>query len=308
MGDWLYLISSVITFQHGLCSKVVNEKLLYFSQFFNSRHHHLCSGFPIERPSHHLTMMLSRNLFITVSLPFLLLSTGVTSQGSNPPCYICDGDAAATISNPDAIATLPPDLAAVVGLPTLPCSIIYDAGRNGLIPAATCDTTSTEADELQRFCGCSNFVETTPVAPVAAPVEAPMAIPVATPAPVVDVPTDDGTPAPADVPTETPPPVTKPPTIPTIEPPGEGCSDGKDDKDKKGMKCQKAPKQTKAPKEEKMPKQTKAPKEVKEPKEPKPPKEEKIPKEPKTPKEPKDPKEEKAAKAGKKGGKEKRTR
>jgi hypothetical protein len=142
-------------------------------------------------------------LFITVALSFL---TFVNSQ--NPPCYICDGDADATISNPDGVVTLPFAFAAQFGLDTIPCLLLYNVGRSGLIPEASCLIDDPDADALQEFCGCSNFVAPTD-APVAVPVDTPVEVPVDTPTdPPVDVPVDTPTEPPVNVPVDVPFPPT----------------------------------------------------------------------------------------------------
>jgi hypothetical protein len=156
-------------------------------------------------------MILSLKVFITIILSSLLKSTGVKSQ-ENPPCYICDNDPDATISNPSAVVQLPPDLVEQFGITQLPCSTIYNAGKNGMIPVANCLASDPDADPLQALCGCSNFVAPTDaplgvpvVAPLGVPVVAPLGVPVVAPLGVpvvapVDVPVE----APVDVPVEAP--------------------------------------------------------------------------------------------------------
>ena len=176
-------------------------------------------------------MIMSRIQLIIISLPVLLLSAAVTSQ-ANPPCYICDNDPDATISNPSGLVPLPADLAQQFGITQLPCSTIYNSGKNGNIPSVNCLASDPDADALQQFCGCSNFVASTEP-PVEAPVTLPVNVPVSSP---------------------TIPPVVG--EIPVVGPTTDcvrcGAKNGKkSDKESNGPKAAKESKATRAPKVEK---------------------------------------------------------
>jgi hypothetical protein len=162
------------------------------------------------------------------------------SPSSNPVCYVCGGDATATISNPDVLVDIPPEFGAPVDQAT--CEQIYQAGLIGLIPADACAIIIADIG-AQTLCGCSNIQPPTnaPVAlpsPVAepTPVAAPV-IPSPTPgtpvaptptAPVAPVVPTSVTPSPVAVPPVVAPPIdTTPVPAPSDTKPPSECEEGK---------------------------------------------------------------------------------
>jgi hypothetical protein len=169
----------------------------------------------------------------------------VAAQASgNPPCYFCEGDATATLSNPTGVVPIPSDLAGGSGLTEISCSNLLAAGKAGYISADSCGTATTN-DELKSFCGCSNYV----AAPMATPMAAPRATPVAAPVVSPTTPVPVTVPPPVDVPVDATPGLTKAPKE------GNGTKAPKEEKGTKAPteeKGRKAPDEgTKAPKVEK---------------------------------------------------------
>lgn len=70
----------------------------------------------------------------------------------NDPCYICGGNPEASIANPDAVISLPPDSP----LPTATCSQIEAAGLAGIVTSEQC---AQIQDTTGETCGCSNHVQ-----------------------------------------------------------------------------------------------------------------------------------------------------
>jgi hypothetical protein len=126
-------------------------------------------------------------------------------------CFICGGDATATISIPDGIVSL-----AAIGEPdqTLRCDELYQSGLEGLLFRAECDALIADTT-IPVTCGCSVTAPATPVTP--APVAATPAPFLATPAPVLTTAAPVVT-TPAPVITTPAPavaPVTQAPILPT---------------------------------------------------------------------------------------------
>lgn len=231
-----------------------------------------------------MSLLRAVNLFvIATSVIFNLVDVTAQTSG-NPPCYFCDGDPTATLSNPKGLVPIPPELAGGSGITEISCEDLLSAGKAGFIPPDAC-VTATATDELKKGCGCSNYVPP----PVAAPLAVPAPLPI-TPvsAPVALPPTED-TPISSPTPTSEPLlPTTKEPTDATTPTISKGSMTSKEGKKetkppKEGRnKGSKTPKETtpkegknidsKAPKEPKAKKESNAAKEAPE---------EKVPKQPK---------------------------
>ena len=155
-------------------------------------------------------MTIQRCINISLVAVFLLKST-IDAQSTNPICYVCGGDPAAIVQNPDVLIDIPPELNSAV--PQASCQQIYQAGLDELITVEQCDAILSMV-EAQTLCGCSNIVAPIPTPasiPTPSPGTATVPVPVNVPAPVaitpqVVVPTDP----PVEIPTnlETDPPGT----------------------------------------------------------------------------------------------------
>jgi hypothetical protein len=123
---------------------------------------------------------------------------------STPICYVCGGDPNATVTNPDLLVDIPPELNAEAAQAS--CLQIYQAGLNQLITREQCDAILLNVD-AQAFCGCSNIVD---FAPNSTPTTkaVPVPVPVAVDAPQLVAPT------------ETNPPVEIPPSSAETDLPG----------------------------------------------------------------------------------------
>lgn len=179
-------------------------------------------------------------------------------QSGFPPCYVCGGDATATIGNPDVIIDVPPGFNSPVSQAS--CSLIAQAGVAGFLPPDACAFAIGNGD-AQLACGCSNYVA--PVAapvpiPVAAPVDIPVAAPAPTPAatPIAPPPVAPTAAAAPTAPAPVAPPTTvavpaapAPPTAAAAPSSGKGGMMGM--MGSKGSKGSKSTKEPKAPKKAK---------------------------------------------------------
>jgi hypothetical protein len=92
-----------------------------------------------------------------------------TPTAKPDPCYICDGDSTANITNPSVIVDLTP-FPGTFG--NISCIDLYNAGVTSILPSDICDAVQ-DSDSIQATCGCPGAV--VPTAPVVAPVVAPTA-------------------------------------------------------------------------------------------------------------------------------------
>ena len=114
-------------------------------------------------------------LFFSLACYFLLGTLLVATGSAQTPCYICGGDANATISNPGVNVTFPADLNSPI--PVATCKQIYNFAKKGSLSSNICAYALSRHD-LQVVCGCSNIdssnTSTTSVVPAAtAPAHSP---------------------------------------------------------------------------------------------------------------------------------------
>jgi hypothetical protein len=79
----------------------------------------------------------------------------VTAQ--TPPCYFCNNDSIATISNPNAVIDL---TSFNLGIPSATCQQIDTQLKLGIVSSAQCTQITTDPQSyslLQKPCGCSNL-------------------------------------------------------------------------------------------------------------------------------------------------------
>jgi hypothetical protein len=198
-----------------------------------------------------MSFFRSVNLFVLAKCALVNIAVVTAQTSGNPPCYFCDGDSTATLSNPTAIVPIPPELAGGSGLTEISCANLLKAGQTGFISASAC-VTATATDALKKGCGCSNYVAAPVAAPLAVPAPIPTA-PVALPAPLPTTPVAAPLPTtPVAAPVALPPTDAGSPT-PTSEPlspTSEEPTDVTTPTTKKGsMESKDAKKATKPPKE-----------------------------------------------------------
>jgi hypothetical protein len=217
-----------------------------------------------------MSSLRSANLYV-IALYVLVNAAVVIAQG-NPPCYFCDGDPTATLSNPNGMVPIPPELAGNTGLTEISCSNLLAAGINGFIPVGAC-ATATASDELKKGCGCSNYVAAPVAAPVATPAPLPTA-PVGLPSPLPTTPVSGPVASPfTEFPTSEPvSPTTNEPTDATTPTTSKGSMGSKEGKKEpktpkegrdKGAKTPKEPKAKMQPKSVKLAPEDKVPKQPK---------------------------------------------